>query len=148
MPQQFDEPLREVLHLLLIELEDHHVPDHHEHLVENGQALSLKQFLLPAHVAGLADDHHLHGVAFFKVNTLKQDALPVLYFLPEEVLLEEVDDVDLLDLAVLLGVAHVVGHQKDHELLQHKRVSAVVALHREDSTDYRNYEMRQCSEWI
>jgi hypothetical protein len=44
--QQLDEPAGEGLDFLLGELEDYHVPDHYQHLVEDGCPFSLQQLLL------------------------------------------------------------------------------------------------------
>lgn len=89
-------------------------------------------------VAEAADNHGIDGVFLLQVYALKEDAVPVLYIPPEAVLLEEVDYVQFVELAVLARVSNVVSHEKDHHLLQSEGVFELEALGYGTGTESRN----------
>lgn len=45
-------------------------------------------------------------------------------------------------------MGHEVGHQQHHDLLENEGIVMGVALSGEEGTAYRNYEMRQCRQWM
>ena len=129
--QQLHKPGGKVLDQLSGPLENNHIPDHHQHLIKDGQSLGLQQLFLPVDIARL-QQHHLACIALLNVNALKKGTLPELYVLPQLVLLEKMHDVYLVRrlFGVLAGGGDVVGHQQNHQLLQHETVPVVVALNR------------------
>ena len=68
--QQLHKPGGKVLDQLSGPLENNHIPDHHQHLIEDGQPLGLQQLFLPVYIARL-QQHHLTRIALLNVNTLK-----------------------------------------------------------------------------
>lgn len=62
-------------------------------------------------------EQHPHRIFLLGVDAFNQNAVPQFDILPQLVLLEKMDDVNLLILP-----NHVVGHQQDHELLESVRI--------------------------
>ena len=136
--KEFYETAGEGFHLFLSELKNDHVSDNDQHLIQNGCSFGFKELVFAMDVAEAADYHGVNGVFLLQVDALEEDAVPVLDIPPETVLLEEVDYVQFVKLAVLARVIDVVSHEEDHHLLQGEGVFELVALGYGTGTESRN----------
>ena len=126
--EEFYKTASECFHLFLSELKNDHVSYNDQHLIQNGCSFGFKELVFAMDVAEAADYHGVNGVFLLQVDALEEDAVPVLDVPPEAVLLEEVDYVQFIKLAVLARVIDVVSHEKNHHLLESEGVFELVAL--------------------
>lgn len=128
-----------------VEVEETHVPDEKEQLVEADVLVSLLfTFLFPANASCLDvpyPDWHFLNARFdpdFLVDGFEESSLPPVSMVPNLVVPDQFVELHLAPLLV-----EVVGHGEDHEHLRVVGIEFMVALNGDLDTTSRNARMQE-----